>query len=112
MLSHRLSAVLTSAIGAAAIGVTALAASATAGAGTADDTFIAQMKAIGVTFDSPQAAVSTGHQVCKELAAGESGTQIARETPQANQPDHQAGGGLRRQRNHRLLPAIRESELA
>lgn len=79
MFSHRVTAVLSSAIGAAAIGVTALAASATAGASTADDTFIAQMKAVGVTFDSPQAAVSTGHQVCKELAAGQSGTQIARE---------------------------------
>jgi hypothetical protein len=79
MFSHRVSAVLTSAIGAAAIGVTALATSASAVASTADDTFIAQMKAVGVTFDSPQAAVKTGHQVCKDLAAGQSGTEIARE---------------------------------
>ena len=79
MFSHRVTAVLTSALGAAAIGVTALAVSAPAGASTADDSFIAQMKAVGVTFDSPQAAVSTGHQVCKELAAGKSGTDIARE---------------------------------
>jgi hypothetical protein len=64
-------------VGGAALGVAALATSGTAGASTTDDAFIAQMKAMGVTFSSPQIAVTDAHQVCKELAAGKSGTDIA-----------------------------------
>jgi hypothetical protein len=64
-------------VGGAALGVTALATSGTAEASTTDDAFIAQMKAMGVTFSSPQIAVKDAHQVCKELAAGESGTDVA-----------------------------------
>ncbi|EUA12890.1 hypothetical protein I546_2068 [Mycobacterium kansasii 732] len=37
------------------------------------------MESVGVTFSSPQAAVEGGHQVCTELAAGETGAQIAKE---------------------------------
>jgi hypothetical protein len=64
-------------VGATALGLAALAASGTAGANTADDVFIAQMSAVGVTFSSPQTAVKDAHQVCKELAAGSTGTDIA-----------------------------------
>jgi Protein of unknown function (DUF732) len=35
------------------------------------------MKAMGVTFSSPSTAVKDGHQVCKQLASGKSGTDIA-----------------------------------
>ncbi len=37
------------------------------------------MESVGVTFPSPQSAVQQGHQVCAELAAGETGSQIASE---------------------------------
>ncbi|KAA1245157.1 DUF732 domain-containing protein [Mycobacterium simiae] len=70
MLSPRSTAALTTAVGA-----TAGAAAAT----TADSAFISQLESVGVSFTSPQAAVQEGHQVCTELAAGASGTQIANE---------------------------------
>jgi hypothetical protein len=73
--NHRL--VVASAVGAAALGLAALAASGTAGANTTDDVFIAQMSAVGVTFSSPQTAVKDAHLVCKQLAAGSTGTDIA-----------------------------------
>jgi hypothetical protein len=78
MFSPRITAAITTAIGGAAIGL-AVATAGTAGASTTDDAFIAQMKAVGVTFSSPQAAVAQGHQVCKELASGKTGTEIANE---------------------------------
>jgi len=63
----------------AALGLAALATSGTAGANTTDDAFIAQMKAVGVTFSSPEIAVKDAHQVCKELAGGTTGTEVANE---------------------------------
>jgi hypothetical protein len=64
-------------VGGAALGLAALGASGTAGANTTDDVFIAQMSAVGVTFSSPQTAVKDAHLVCKELAGGSTGTEIA-----------------------------------
>lgn len=78
MFSARIGAAITTAIGAGALGL-ALATAGSAGANTADDAFIARMTAVGVTFDSPQAAVEQGHQVCQELASGRSTGQIAAE---------------------------------
>ena len=78
MFSPRITAAVTTAIGAAAIGLAVVTAGA-AGASTTDDDFIEQMKSVGISFDSPQAGVQQGHQVCKELAAGKTGSEIARE---------------------------------
>ncbi|MCV7195976.1 DUF732 domain-containing protein [Mycobacterium angelicum] len=78
MFSPRITAALTTAVGAAAVGL-AVATAGAASASSADDTFISQMQSIGVSFSSPQAAVQQGHQVCKELAAGKTGTEIANE---------------------------------
>ncbi|SOJ56561.1 hypothetical protein MSIMFB_04039 [Mycobacterium simulans] len=78
MFSPRITAALTTAIGAAAVGL-AVATAGAASASTADEAFISQMESVGVTFSSPQAAVQEGHQVCKELAAGNTGSQIASE---------------------------------
>lgn len=78
MFSPRITAAVTTAVGAAAVGL-AVATAGAASASSADDAFISQMQSIGVTFSSPQAAVQQGHQVCKELAAGSTGTQIASE---------------------------------
>jgi hypothetical protein len=79
MLSHRLTTIATVGIGAAVMGLGAVATAGTAAASSADDAFIAQMKVLGVTFTSPQEAVREGRQVCTELAAGKTGTDVAME---------------------------------
>lgn len=61
-----------------AIGL-AVATAGTAGANTKDEAFIAQMESIGVTFSSPQVATQQAQLVCKKLASGETGTEIAEE---------------------------------
>ncbi|WP_134429774.1 DUF732 domain-containing protein [Mycobacterium ulcerans] len=78
MFSPRITAAITTAIGAAAIGL-AIAGAGAANASTGDETFIAQMKGVGVTFSSTQSAVRQGHQVCQELASGKTSTDIAEE---------------------------------
>lgn len=83
-ISTRVKATVATAIGAAAVGFAVAGASA-AGATTADDAFITQMRALGITFSSPQEAVKEGHQVCRELAAGKTGTDVATEV--LNQTD-------------------------
>lgn len=76
--SHYRSVPFTTAVGAAAIGL-AVATAGTAGANTKDEAFIAQMESIGVTFSSPQVATQQAQLVCKKLASGETGTEIAEE---------------------------------
>ena len=78
MFSPRFTAAVTTAFGAAAVGL-AVATAGAAGASTTDDAFIAQMTNVGITFTSPQEAVKEGHQVCRELAAGKTGTDVATE---------------------------------
>lgn len=78
MFSPRITAAVTTAVGAAAVGL-ALATAGAAGASTADDAFITEMRGLGVTFTSPQEAIKEGHQVCRELAAGKTGTDVAGE---------------------------------
>ena len=78
MFSPRITAAVTTAIGAAAVGL-AVATAGAAGASTADDAFITEMRGLGVTFTSPQEAIKEGHQVCRELAAGKTGTDVATE---------------------------------
>lgn len=77
-LSPRIIAAFTTAVGTAAIGL-AVATAGTAGANTKDEAFIAQMESIGVTFSSPQVATQQAQLVCKKLASGETGTEIAEE---------------------------------
>ena len=78
MISPRITAAVTTAIGAAAVGL-AVATAGAAGASTTDDSFIDQMNSVGISFSSPQEAVKEGHQVCRELAAGKTGTDVATE---------------------------------
>ncbi|OBH46873.1 DUF732 domain-containing protein [Mycobacterium mantenii] len=54
-----------------------LAASATAHATTADDAFLAALKAKGINYESPDAAVNSGHTVCHELDMGQTPEQVA-----------------------------------
>ncbi len=78
MFSPRITAAVTTAFGAAAVGL-AVATAEAAGATTTDDAFITQMTGAGITFTSAQEAVNEGHQVCRELAAGKTGTDVATE---------------------------------
>ncbi|CAM4226717.1 hypothetical protein MB901379_03625 [Mycobacterium basiliense] len=78
MLSARIRATITTALGAAAVGL-AVATAGSAAASTSDQDFISQMESIGVSFTTPEAGVQDGHQVCTELAAGKTGTEIANE---------------------------------
>lgn len=55
----------------------ALVASATAHATSADDEFLAALKAKGINYESPDAAVNSGHTVCHELDMGQSPEQVA-----------------------------------
>ncbi|KZS82117.1 DUF732 domain-containing protein [Mycobacterium persicum] len=79
MFSARLTAVLATAVGAAGVGLAVATAGLASATTAADAAFISQMESVGVTFSSPQAAVQEGHQVCTELAAGATGSQIASE---------------------------------
>jgi hypothetical protein len=65
-------------VGTAAVGLPSTTAGGAA-AGTIDDAFITEMRGLGITFTSPQEAIKEGHQVCKELAAGKTGTDVATE---------------------------------
>jgi Spy/CpxP family protein refolding chaperone len=78
MFATRITAAATTAIAAAAVAL-AVSTAGGAAASTTDDDFLAQMKSVGISFDSPAAGVQEGHQVCKELAAGKTGSEIARE---------------------------------
>lgn len=74
MFSRRIMTMATTAVGAAAIALAAVGTAGTAAASsvqTADQAFLSQMQSLGVTFPSTQAAVQAGHQVCTELAAGQ-----------------------------------------
>jgi hypothetical protein len=77
MLSHRLTTIATVGIGAAVMGLGAVATAGSAAAGSADDAFITRMTALGISFTSPQAGIRAGHQVCTELAAGKTMTDVA-----------------------------------
>ncbi|BBY38513.1 hypothetical protein MMAN_26470 [Mycobacterium mantenii] len=79
MFSLRVTTMATTAIGAAAIGLAAVGVAGTAAASavqTADEAFLSQMQSLGIAFPSTQAAVRAGHQVCTELATGDTPTAV------------------------------------
>lgn len=55
----------------------AMATSATAQANAADDAFLSALKAKGINYESPDAAVNSGHTVCHELDSGQTPEQVA-----------------------------------
>ena len=55
----------------------ALVTSATAHATSPDEAFLAALKAKGINYESPDAAVNSGHTVCHELDMGQSPEQVA-----------------------------------
>lgn len=78
MFSRRIITMATT-VGTAAIGLGALGFAGTAAASTvqtADEAFLSQMQSLAVPFPSPQAAVRAGHEVCTDLAAGQTPTAV------------------------------------
>ena len=56
---------------AGALGLAALATAGTAGAlSSVDNTFLTEIAAEGIAYDSPKAAISTAHEVCFALDDG------------------------------------------
>ena len=64
---------------AVAAGTVALLAAGTAGAVTADASFLADLRAEGITYDSAGAVIADAYQVCGELDSGVSATDIGLE---------------------------------
>ncbi|HTQ20778.1 DUF732 domain-containing protein [Mycobacterium sp.] len=76
MFTHRILAAVTTALGAAAIALT-VATAGIASANGVDDTYVAQMKGVGVNFP-PDKAGQAGHAICNALSAGATGAQLTK----------------------------------
>ncbi len=72
--------------------VGALGAAATANATSPDDAFLAALKAKGINYESPDAAVNSGHVVCHELDTGQSPSQVANSVLTSSQLDSYHAG--------------------
>jgi len=67
-------------------------AAPTAHADAVDDTFLSALKAKGINFASPQAAIVAGHEVCDELDLGRTQVQVATDvTKNSNLDGYHAG---------------------
>ncbi|MCA2243525.1 MULTISPECIES: DUF732 domain-containing protein [Mycobacterium] len=55
----------------------ALSTPASAHATSADEAFLAALKAKGINFESPEAVVNSGHTVCHQLDSGQTPEQVA-----------------------------------
>ena len=57
-----------------------------------DDTFLSALKAKGINFASPQAAIVAGHEVCDELDLGRQSSDVANDvTKNSNLDGYHAG---------------------
>jgi hypothetical protein len=67
-------------------------AAPTAHADAVDDTFLSALKAKGINFASPQAAIVAGHEVCDELDLGRQSSDVANDvTKNSNLDGYHAG---------------------
>lgn len=67
-------------------------AAPTARADAVDDTFLSALKAKGINFASPQAAIIAGHEVCDELDLGRQPSDVANDvTKNSNLDGYHAG---------------------
>jgi hypothetical protein len=64
----------------------------TARADAVDDTFVNAVKAKGIHFPSPQAAIVAGHEVCDELDLGRQKSDVASEVMQNSNLDSYSAG--------------------
>ena len=83
--------IATATIAAAAFGLAAFAGTATANASGIDDTFLDNVHKAGIVFDSNKAAFDDAALVCKQLASGQTGVQVAQNIlDQTDLTKHQA----------------------
>jgi hypothetical protein len=75
----------------AVLGLAGLA-TPTARADAVDDKFLAALKSHGVSFQTPQAAVVAGHEVCDELDLGRQKPDVAAEVMQNSNLDSYKAG--------------------
>jgi hypothetical protein len=69
--SHRFAKFAATALVAGGLGLAAVATAGTAGAiSSADDTFLAEITAEGIAYDSPKDAIYAGHDVCFAIDEG------------------------------------------
>jgi hypothetical protein len=69
--THRLTTFAGTALVAGALGLVAVAAAGTAGAvSSTDDTFLREISAEDISYDTPKAAISNAHYVCSALDDG------------------------------------------
>lgn len=68
------------------------AATPTAHADAVDDTFLSALRAKGINFASPQAAIIAGHEVCDELDLGRQSSDVANDvTKNSNLDGYHSG---------------------
>ena len=70
----------------------AAVATPTAHADAVDNAFLAAVKAKGINFASPQAAIVAGHEVCDELDLGKQKSDVASEVMTNSQLDGYRAG--------------------
>jgi hypothetical protein len=69
--THRFTKFAGTALVAGALGLAAVATAGTAGAiSSTDDTFLREISAEGITYDSPRAAIVAAHHVCFAIEDG------------------------------------------
>jgi hypothetical protein len=69
--THRFTKFAGTALVAGALGLAAVATAGTAGAiSSTHDTFLREISAEGIAYDTPSAAISAGHDVCAALEDG------------------------------------------
>lgn len=69
-----------------------LGAAAPANAISPDDAFLATLKAKGINYESPDAAVNSGHAVCHQLDTGQTPSQVANNVLTSSQLDSYHAG--------------------
>jgi hypothetical protein len=67
-------------------------AAPTAHADAVDNNFLAALKAKGINFASPQAAIIAGHEVCDELDLGRQPSDVATDVTKNSNLDGYHGG--------------------
>ena len=106
--THRLTKFAGTALVAGALGLAAVATAGTAGAlSSADDTFLTEISAEGISYDSPKAAISAAHDVCFALDEGADPVDLGMEILEATDLTTDQAAVFVRRLGRQLLPRAR-----
>ena len=95
---------------AGALGLAALATAGTAGAlSSVDDTFLTQIAAEGIGYDSPKDAIYAAHDVCLALDDGADPVDLGMEIMENSDLTTDQAAALRRLLGGQLLPRVRRA---